>query len=160
MKTSSDGFAVLKHYEGCELEAYPDPATGGEPITIGFGCTGPDIRLGMKITQDDANLRLFQKLASEFEPGVMVILRAPILQGQFDACVVIAYNIGLTNFRSSTLVRRFNAGDMQGAADQFLRWDKAAGKSMKGLRRRRAAERALFMGMTGDQAIAIGDNTL
>ena len=156
MKTSTNGVQVLHFFEGCSLEAYPDPATGGEPITIGFGNTGPGIKLGMRITQDEADAMFTKRLATEFEPGVGVVLRLPVTQGQFDACVCLAYNIGLGAFRASTLVRKFNAGDTDGAADQFLRWDRAAGQSMKGLRRRRAAERALFGGMTGDQSIAIG----
>ena len=160
MKTSSDGLSVLKHYEGCELTAYPDPATGGAPITIGYGCTGPDIHIGMKITRDDANSRLAKKLSVEFEPGVFTVLSKPITQGQFDACVCLAYNIGMANFKSSTLVRKFNANDMQAAADQFPRWNRANNQKMLGLSRRRAAERALFMGLTSDQAIAIGDATL
>ena len=150
----------MHHYEGCELTAYPDPATGGDPITIGYGCTGPNIKLGMTITQDEADSMFSDRLAKEFEPGVGLALRLPVTQGQFDACVCLAFNIGVGAFRSSTLVRKFNAGDIGGASDQFPRWDKAAGQSMKGLRRRRAAERALFQGMTGDQAIAVGDATL
>ena len=157
MKTSTNGVAVLHHYEGCELTAYPDPGTGGEPWTIGWGCTGPDIAEGMTITQDEADARFVARLSSEFEPGVSVILRMPVEQGQFDGCICLAYNIGLANFRASTLVRMFNAGDMPGAANQFLRWDKAGGQSMKGLRRRRASERALFNGMNSDQAIAVGE---
>jgi len=160
MKTSTNGIQVLHHYEGCELEAYPDPATGGDPWTIGWGNTGPDVKPGLCITQDEADAMFTQRLAKEFEPGVGVILRLPVTQGQFDACVCLAYNIGLGAFRASTLVRKFNAGDIDGAADQFPRWSKAAGQSMKGLRKRRAAERALFQGLTGEQAIAVGQATI
>ena len=156
MKTSTNGVQVLHFFEGCELEAYPDPATGGDPWTIGWGNTGPGIKLGISITQDEADAMFTQRLAKEFEPGVAVVLRLPVTQGQFDGAVCLAYNIGLGAFRASTLVRKFNAGDTDGASDQFLRWNKAAGQIMRGLRRRRAAERALFGGMTGDQSIAIG----
>ena len=159
MKTSPNGIAVMHHYEGCELTAYPDPATGGDPITIGYGCTGPDIKRGMTITQDEANVMFAKCLVREFEPGVNAALTGTPTQGQFDACVCLSFNIGLSAFRASTLVRKFNMGDIAGAADQFPRWDKAAGQSMKGLRRRRAAERALFQGMTSDQAIAVGAAT-
>lgn len=156
MKTSSNGIQVLHHFEGCKLTAYPDPATGSAPWTIGYGDTGPDVVPGLTITQDEANARFEKRLSKEFEPGVMAALTATPNQGQFDAMVCLAYNIGLGNFRSSTLLKKFNAGDADGAAEQFQRWDKAAGVSMKGLRRRRAAEKALFNGMTGDQAIAVG----
>ena len=156
MKTSPAGVALLHYYEGCELTAYPDPATGGDPWTIGFGCTGPGIVRGLTITPDQANAMFAKRLVQEFEPGVSLALTRPATQGQFDACVCLAFNIGLGNFKSSTLVRKFNAGDVVGAADQFVRWDRAAGQSMKGLRRRRASERALFNGMSADQAIAVG----
>ena len=158
MKTSVNGIRVLHYFEGCRLEAYPDPGTGGEPITIGWGNTEPGLTLGTKITQAEADALFTKRLNKEFEPGVLSVLKQPIEQGQFDACVCLAFNIGMGNFRSSTLAKRFNAGDMQGAADQFLRWNRASGKVMLGLRRRRASERALFLGMTGDQAIAIGQS--
>ena len=155
MKTSGTGVAVIQHYESCELKAYPDPATGGDPWTVGWGCTGPDICRGTTITQSEADIMFAKRLAREFEPGVTAALTKPCTQGQFDAMVCLAFNIGLGAFRVSTLVRKFNAGDIAGASQQFLRWDKAAGQSMKGLRRRRAAEKAVFSGMTGDQAIAV-----
>ena len=159
MKTSGNGVALMHHYEGCELKAYPDPASGGDPWTIGYGCTGPEVRRGACITQDEADAMFAKRLSREFEPGVVSALSRPANQGEFDAMVCLAFNIGVANFRSSTLVRKFNAGDTQGAADQFLRWDRAAGQSMKGLRRRRAAERALFNGMNADQAVAVGEAT-
>lgn len=156
MKTSSNGVQVMHNYEGCRLEAYPDPATGNDPWTIGWGDTGPDVKPGTCISQDEADARFTRRLANEFEPGVMSALTRTPNQGQFDGMVCLAYNVGVGNFKRSTLVRKFNTHDDAGTADQFLVWDKAAGKSMKGLRRRRAAERALFMGMNGDQAIAVG----
>ena len=159
MKTSGNGMALMHHYEGCELTAYPDPATGGDPITIGYGCTGPEVRRGMCITQDEADAMFAKRLSREFEPGIASALTRQAKQGEFDAMVCLAFNIGLANFRSSTLVRKFNAGDILGASQEFLRWHRAAGQSMKGLRRRRAAERALFNGMNSDQAIAVGEAT-
>lgn len=156
MKTSINGVAVMHYFEDCRLDAYPDPATGGAPFTVGWGDTGPDVVPGLVITQDEADARFSKRLSREFEPGVIASVARTPNQSQFDAMVCLAYNIGLGNFRSSTLVKKFNAYDDAGAAGQFLLWNKAAGKVMLGLRRRRAAERALFMGMTGDQAIAIG----
>lgn len=156
MKTSSNGIQVMHYFEACRLKAYPDPATGGAPWTIGYGDTGPDVVPGLTITQDEADARFAKRLTREFEPGISVLLQLPATQGQFDAMVCLAYNIGLGNFRSSTLLRKFNLGDVPGADAQFPAWCKAAGKVMLGLRRRRAAEQALFRGMNGDQAIAIG----
>lgn len=159
MKIGADGLRVLQYFESCRLEAYPDPATGGEPITIGWGSTYVGLKLGDKITQAEADAMLAKRLADEFEPGVRRLLVRDPAQGQFDAMVCWAYNVGLGAASSSTLIRLFNIGSA-GVADQFPRWDKAAGKSMWGLRRRRAAERALYQGLTAAQAIEIGDRTL
>ena len=156
MKTSSSGIQVLHHFEGCKLKAYPDPGTGCEPYTVGWGDTGPDVVPGLVITQDEADARFVKRLSTEFEPGVLALIGQPLSQGQFDGLVCIAYNIGLTALKNSTLRRKFNDGDYPGADAQFLAWNRAGGKIMLGLRRRRAAEQALFRGLTGDQAIAIG----
>ena len=156
MKISTNGVQLLHYFEQCRLKAYPDPATGGDPWTIGWGDTGPDVKPGLIITRDEADARFARRLEREFEPGVSAAITKMPNQGQYDGMVCLAYNIGLGNFRASTLVRKFNAGDFTGAADEFLKWNKAAGKVMLGLRRRRAAERALFLGMNGDQAIAVG----
>lgn len=155
MQTSTDGQKLMHHFEGCVLKAYPDPATGGAPWTIGYGDTGPSVVPGLIITQAEAERRFAARLAKEFEPGVMKAVTADVTQAQFDAMVSLAYNIGLANFRSSTLVKMVNAGDALGAADQFLRWDKANKKPMLGLKRRRTAERSLFLGKP--VAIAIRD---
>lgn len=158
MKTSSNAHAVMHYFESCRLTSYPDPATGGAPWTIGWGDTGPDVVKGLTITQDEADARFAARLAREFAPGVAkIVAGAPMMhQCEFDGMVCLAYNIGLGNFRGSTLVRKFNAGDTAGAAAQFLVWNKAAGREMLGLRRRRAAEQALFMGKSGAEAIEIG----
>jgi lysozyme len=156
METSEDGHAVMHYFEQCRLQAYPDPATGGAPWTIGWGDTGPDVVSGLVITQAQADARFAKRLGQEFEPGVRVALVDVPRQCEFDAMVCLAYNIGLGNFKGSSVVRRFNMGNMAGAADAFLMWDKAAGKTMRGLVRRRAAERALFLGSDGRQAIEIG----
>lgn len=156
MKTSMSGIAVLHYFESCRLEAYPDPGTGGAPWTIGYGDTGPDVVPGLVITQDEADARFTRRLANEFEPGVLNLLTETPDQSQFDGMVCISYNIGLTAFKNSTLRKRFNAGDVPGADAQFPAWNRAGGRVMLGLRRRRAAEQAIFRGMTGDQAIAIG----
>ena len=155
MKTSHNGVEVMHYFESCKLKAYPDPATGGKPFTIGWGDTGPDVLPGLVITQDDADMRFSKRLAGEFEPGITSAIKTAT-QGQFDAMACLAYNIGLNNFKSSTLLRKFNAGDIPGALAQFAVWNLAAGKVMLGLKRRRAAEAALFRGLSGDQAIAIG----
>ena len=159
MKTSEEGLKVIKYFESCRLSAYPDPATGGDPWTVGYGDTGPDVVPGLIITKEEAEQRLAKRLAEDFEPGVERMLRTEPTQCQFDAMVSLAFNIGLGSLGSSTLVRMFNIGQ-PGVDAQFLRWDKANGHSMWGLRRRRAAERVLYLGGTADEAIRIGDKTL
>src|SRR5690606_8404037 len=111
---------------------------------------------GDKITQEEADRRLALRLRDEFEPVVFRALRVNPSQPEFDAMVSLAYNIGVHAFSNSTLVKKFNAMDTMGAANEFPRWDKAGGKSLKGLRRRRASERARFLGMSADAAIAEG----
>lgn len=153
VKTGEDGLAVLKYFEDCCLEAYPDPGTGGAPWTVGWGDCGPDVVPGLTITQDEADQRLARRLRTEFEPGVLRTLKRMPLRCQFDAFVCLAYNIGVAGFGGSTLVRMFNARE-PGVEDEFLRWNKANGKSMHGLRRRRAAERSLYLGADARLAIA------
>lgn len=157
MKTSSDGIYLLHKYEGCSLVAYPDPATGSAPWTISYGITGPEVKKGMVITQEQADQMFADRLAREFEPGVSAAVDGRIVkQCEFDALVCFAYNVGLANLRSSTLLRKYRAGDIAGAAEQFLRWDKAAGKRMLGLYRRRVSEAALFRGADAQAAYAAG----
>ena len=157
MRTSHDGIYLMHKYESCRLTAYPDPATGGAPFTIGFGETGPHVKPGMTITQVQADAMFADRLAREFEPGVIKALGSThVSQREFDALVCFAYSVGLTSLRESTLMRMLKAGNRQGAADQFLRWYRAAGKPMLGLYRRRVSERALFLGASGVDAFAEG----
>jgi len=173
MKTGPDGIAVMHEFEGCRLKAYPDPGTGGAPWTIGWGDTGPDVVPGLVITQQEADERFARRLVLEFEPLVERAVKVPLTQRQFDAMVSIVYNTGpgvatkpgrpgrdgivtLATGQPSTLLRRLNQGEYASAADQFLSWNRSDGRVMLGLRRRRTAERALFLGATGAQAIAIG----
>lgn len=143
-KISDKGLALIKEFEGLRLKAYPDPATGGEPWTIGVGHTG-GVRKGDVITEAQADALLRADLA-RFEAAVNKL--APVsTQDQFDALVSLAFNVGEGNLTSSTLLRKHNAADYDGAATEFARWNKAAGKVMAGLTRRRAAEASLYRGM-------------
>lgn len=155
-RTSDEGVRLIKYYEGVRLKAYRDAV---DVLTIGYGHTGPDVHEGMTITQEQAEKLLALRLAMEFEPAVLGLLRIRPSQHEFDALVSFTYNVGTDAFEGSTLLRKFNAGDMMGAANEFYRWDKAGGKSLKGLRRRRAAERAMFLGSTAEEAIAVGLDT-
>lgn len=142
MKTSDKGISLIREFEGERLHSYPDPATGGDPWTIGVGHTGPEVHRGMFITSDQSEAYLRSDLA-RFEKAVSR-LAPKTTQSQFDALVSFAFNLGEDNLKSSTLLKKHNAGDFDGAKAQFLRWNRAAGKVMKGLTRRRQAEADLY----------------
>lgn len=150
MAVSAAGIALIHSFEGCRLQAYPDPASGGAPWTIGWGSTtdeqGKPIKPGTVWTQARADQRFRQHLA-QFEAEVRQLLGdTPTTQGQFDALVSACYNIGIGNLGGSTLVRLHKAGRFNEAAEQFARWNKANGIVMPGLTRRRAAEAAIYRG--------------
>ena len=143
---SAAGEALVKEFEGLRLTAYPDPASGGDPWTIGYGATGEGIHRGIVWTQAHADTRLSADLA-RFAMGVAAAIGpAPTTQNEFDAMVSLAFNIGKENFKESTLLRMHQDGDKAGAAGQFARWNRADGKVMAGLTRRRAAEAKLYRG--------------
>lgn len=141
---SAAGLALIKQYEGCKLTAYPDPGTGGAPWTIGYGHTGPEVKKGLTITQAQADAYLAADVA-QFEMAVRGL--CPVTtQGQFDALVSLAFNIGSGALSSSTLRKKHFAGDYAGAAAEFPKWRFAGGKELPGLVKRRGAERALYEG--------------
>lgn len=144
MIPSKAAFDTIKRFEGCKLAAYPDPGTGNDPWTIGWGATGPGISRGVTWTQPQADDRL-ESDVTKFALGVDALLQGkPTTQPQFDAMVSFAFNVGLGNLKTSTLLSMHLAGNYQGAAAQFLRWNKAAGHVMAGLTKRRQAEAALY----------------
>lgn len=142
MKTSQRGIDLIKSFEGMRLTAYPDPGTGGDPWTIGYGHT-KGVKPGMKITENWAEELLRDDLA-EFEAAVNGLVKVRLCQHQFDALVSLVFNIGPGAFSDSTLLRLLNAGLYDDAALQFVRWNKGGGKVLSGLTRRRMAERKLF----------------
>ena len=147
MKTSDKGVALIKQFEGFSAKPYLCPA--GVP-TIGYGATyypdGKKVTLRDKpVTEADATAMLRSMLV-QYENGVSRYVQVPITQGQFDALVSFAYNLGLAALKSSTLLRLVNERNFVGAAAQFSRWNKAGGKVLPGLTRRREAERKLFVG--------------
>jgi lysozyme len=141
-RVSPAGRELIKRHEGLRLEAYPDPASGGDPWTIGYGHTH-GVKRGDRITAEQADAFLAYDLAW-VEEAIAESVKVPISQGQFDGLASLIFNIGAGAFKSSTLLRRLNAGDHIGAAGQFERWVNAAGKRMPGLVKRRAEEAALF----------------
>ena len=143
MNPSQNCYNLIKEFEGCKLKAYPDPGTGAEPITIGVGHTG-GITLGTVITQEQADEYLVNDV-DHAANAVNQMVNKDITQGQFDALCSFAFNVGISNLKNSTLLKNLNAGNIQGAANQFLVWNHANGNIMAGLTRRREAEKTLFL---------------
>ena len=141
---SKNGLHLTEQFEGCKLNAYPDPGTGGAPWTIGYGHTGPDVHPGLTITQEQAEELLMQD-TQKAAAAVNAKVTGDITQEEFDALVDFVFNVGAGNFAASTLLKKVNAGDFQGASHEFEKWDMAAGKHMAGLLRRRQAEELEFL---------------
>ena len=145
MNYSKNGLHLTENFEGLRLTAYPDPATHGDPWTIGYGST-KGVHQGMVITQEQAEQRLMDDVQSACDV-VNSKVHTDLTQNEFDALVDFVFNVGAGNFAGSTLLKKINAGDMEEAALEFQKWDKAAGHVMAGLVRRRQAETDLFKGL-------------
>ena len=155
LKPSSTCFELIKRFESCAslrpdglVEAYPDPGTGGAPWTIGWGATGAGLELGSRIgpgtvwTQKQCDARLADDLRRYAREVAAAIGETPTTQNQFDALVSFHYNTGAIG--RATLTKRHVARDYEGAAQEFKRWNKAAGRVLKGLVRRRREEEQLY----------------
>ena len=129
---------MIREFEGCRLQSYPDPASGGDPWTVGIGHTGPEVVPGYEITQAVANQLLRDDL-DRFEKGISDQINVPLNQEQFDALVSWAFNCGLGATGDSTLRRRLNEGEDVNIviAEELPRWTSGG---MPGLVRRRNAE--------------------
>lgn len=144
METSNRaGLGLVKSSEGFRANAYPDPATGGVPWTIGYGFT-KGVKRGDKITLADADARLIREY-DEYEAGVRKQVKVPLSANQLGALVCFAFNVGLGALKTSTLLRLLNGGHYDQVPAQLARWNKANGKVMGGLTSRRALEAALFV---------------
>ncbi|MCH7291028.1 lysozyme [Acinetobacter sp. ANC 3926] len=145
MTTSRVGINLITSYEDEKLIAYDD---GVGVWTIGYGTTvypnGIKVKIGDVCTLEQAKA-FFTYDLKRFETAVNNAVKVPLSQNQFDALVSLTYNIGETAFKKSTLLAKLNNGDFKAAADQFAVWNKGGGKVMKGLVRRRAAEKELFL---------------
>lgn len=145
MHVSPSGVDLICNFEGLRLKAYDD---GVGVWTIGFGTTkypnGIRVKKGDTCTLDQAKAYMQNDLKS-FEQTVNNTVKVPLNQNQFDALVSLAYNIGTNAFSKSMLVKKLNANDIRGAADQFDVWVNAGGKRMQGLVNRRTVEKALFL---------------
>ena len=145
MAVSLFGVDLICDFEGKRLVAYDD---GVGVWTIGFGTTiypnGIKVKKGDTCTEAQAKSYMAYDL-KKFEKAVNGAVNIPLNQNQFDALVSLAYNIGTGAFNKSTLVKKLNAGDIRGAADQFDVWVNAGGKRMQGLVNRRAKEKEVFL---------------
>ena len=145
MRASENGINLIKQFEGCRLTAYQDSVG---VWTIGYGWTQPvdgkPVGKGMTITQQKADDLLKQGVV-QYENGVNSLVKVQLNQNQFDALVDFAYNLGVNALRGSTLLKKLNTGDYAGAANEFTKWNKAGGKELAGLMRRREAEKSLFL---------------
>lgn len=154
MKTSDNGRQLIEKFEGCILSAYDDAddkvVQPGQKVrgtlTIGYGHTSaagaPRVYVGQTITQDEADKILSSDLMS-VEIEVEHLVRVALTQNQFDALVSFQFNTGALG--RSTLLTKLNNGDYEGAAEEFLKWNKAGGKVLEGLIKRRKAEKELFL---------------
>lgn len=147
MRTSNIGLEHIKSYEKCILKPYK--CSAGK-ATIGWGNTfyldGRRVKItDHPITQAKADA-LFLAWVGRFETAINKFASVPLQQCMFDALVSLVYNIGIEAFKESTLLRKLNAGDYLGAADEFLKWNKVKGVTSDGLKSRRAKEAAMFRG--------------
>lgn len=156
MKTSETGLALIRAFEGKRLTGYLDavkiPTIGwghtemaGGMISYASGEKTTKVIVGGSISESEAR-RIHERDMLQFETGVFNLLKRSPRQAEYDAMVSLAFNVGIDAFGKSSILRKLNAGDAQGAGDAFLMWNKAGGKVLAGLTRRRNAERALFLG--------------
>jgi len=142
MKISQEGVDLIKHFEGCELEAYLCPAN---VWTIGYGHTF-NVKEGDVIDQEAAEALLIEDL-EEFEGYVTSLVEIELEQHQFDALVSWTFNLGPVNLKESTMLNRINFGPLSDVPFQLQRWTRAGGKVLDGLVKRRAAEAALWQNL-------------
>lgn len=140
MKITNEGINLIKKFEGLRLEAYLCPAG---VWTIGYGHT-EGVKEGDKITQEEAEMFLKSDLRT-FEIGVECLIKKQLTDNQFSSLVSFAYNLGLNNLKSSTLLKKVNSNSNDRTiVDEFIKWIYAGGKQLEGLKRRRQAEAYLY----------------
>lgn len=146
MKLSDNGFRLLGELEGIVLRPYKDSV--GIP-TIGIGSTyyedGTKVKMTDKAITKERAIQLAKNVVKSFEEQVNKSILLPMTQNQFDAMVLLCYNIDKSGFARSSVVKNFNAGNLQKAADSFLLWNEAGGRVVQGLVNRRNKERSLFL---------------
>jgi GH24 family phage-related lysozyme (muramidase) len=144
MDISQVGINLIKSFEGLSLKAYKVDGANEKYWTIGYGHYGSDVKEGQTITAQKAE-ELLKKDLKKYVDGVDAAIKVKVNQYQFDACVSFAYNLGVSAFTNSDLCEYINAGKFDKAAGEFGKWVHAGGNVLKGLVRRREAERVLFL---------------
>jgi GH24 family phage-related lysozyme (muramidase) len=141
MIVSDTGLRLIQEHEGLRLTAYPDPGTGGDPWTIGYGHTGSDVRPGLVITKERAT-QLLRSDVSRAETSVGYYIQASLNQNQFDALVSFTFNVGPGALKNSTLRKRLNNGEPVNTVicQEFPKWVKSGNNTLPGLVKRRQAE--------------------
>lgn len=142
MRASEGCKQLIRVFEGLNTKAYKCPAG---VLTIGYGHTGSDVKEGQTITKDQAELLLSQDLGMVGRQVEHALDGMRVNQNQFDALCSFVFNLGIGRLEASTLLKKLKAGDIEGAANEFLRWNRAGGQVLDGLTRRRQAERRLFL---------------
>jgi lysozyme len=148
MEVSERGLNLIKRFEGLSLKPYICPS--GHK-TIGYGNTFYED--GTKVSMDDKPITikraemLLKLIVDKFAIGVKKVLKVPLEQYQFDAVISFAYNVGLGSLKSSTLLKKINNSEFKEASEEFGKWNKASGKVLTGLTKRREAERQMFIGL-------------
>lgn len=149
---------LARQFEGCRLDAYPDPTYGWKVPTVGYGATGPEIVQGTVWTQEQADADLMSRM-SVIGAHLDTVIKVPVSDEQKGAMCDLAYNIGCGAFQRSTLLAYLNTGNVQGAVDQFMVWNRSNGAVLDGLTHRRDAERALFvLGTNFSGGAALGES--
>ncbi len=147
MQLTNEGFNFIKSHEGLRLEAYPDPGTGGEPWTIGYGHTSlagpPKVTPGMRITKAEADA-ILRKDLRKFEDAVKRNVKVPLNDNQYSAIVSFTFNCGEGNLQKSGVLKAINQKKFDLVPSRLMLWNKAAGKVLPGLTRRRAEEGKMF----------------
>lgn len=147
MKISNNGLNLIKQFEGLSLKPYLDAVN---IPTIGFGNTyyedGTKVTLKDKPITEERATQLLEVIANKtFSENINKVVKVPLSQNQFDALVSFAYNVGNKNFNWSTLLKKLNLSDYEGASLEFSRWNQANGKILNGLVLRRQKEKELFL---------------
>lgn len=140
MRLSSTGLDLLKRRTGLTLNARQD---GAGLWFIGYAHYG-DVHEGMTITQDEAQAKLEHEIG-RYETQLAGMLQVPVSQGQWDALLLLVFDYGLMRIRSSILIRLVNSGDVERAADEFLKWIQIRGRPDMQMAKRRAVEREMFL---------------